>query len=469
MRIVKPSFVIGVACAALLGLGNAARADETGELDVGIFAGYHIFSNTNELGRSTATDPGPDSGPIFGLRAGYGLFPHVGLELEGGLITSHTSAATDDNFIGFAYRLNLLLRVTPDNLGGNVFLVLGGGGTTVGESSGSTPAGTSTTTKMKSDTKFWPHAGLAGKVDLGDNWGLRMDGRVFLATSVTSDTALDFEGTASLYYVWGRKPKQAPPPPDKDGDGIADKDDACPDQPGVATADPKTNGCPPPPADRDGDGIADAQDACPDQPGVKSDDPKLNGCPPPPPDKDGDGIADAEDACPDVPGVKTNDPKTNGCPSDRDGDGIPDDKDKCPDQPETKNGYQDEDGCPDEVPKAVQKFTGTIKGINFETNSAKILKSSNATLDAAAKVLADYPDVKMEIQGHTDDVGNHDYNVKLSQDRAQAVKDYFVKKGIKEDRLVAKGYGPDKPIDPAKTKAARAKNRRVEFQLVQTP
>ena len=218
--------------------------------------------------------------------------------------------------------------------------------------------------------------------------------------------------------------------------------------------------------DRDGDGVADKDDACPDQPGVASADPKTNGCPPAP-DKDADGVPDAQDACPDVAGVKTDDPKTNGCPPDRDGDGITDDKDKCPDQPETKNGYQDEDGCPDEVPVAVQKFTGTIKGINFEVNSAKITKGSFKTLDAAAKVLQDYPSVRMEIQGHTDDTGDHDYNVKLSQERAQSVKDYLVAKGVAEDRLKAQGYGPDKPLDPAKNKAARAKNRRVEFQILQ--
>jgi OOP family OmpA-OmpF porin len=458
MRMVpKLSFVLGAACAGLLGLGAAAHADESGELDVGVFGGYHIFSNTNELG-ATATSS-TDSGPIIGLRAGYGLFPHFGIELEGGVIPSHSRASTDDSFLGLAYRANLLIRVTPDNLGGNVFLVGGAGGTTVNDSSDK---------GVKSDTKIVPHAGLAGKVDLGHAWGIRMDGRVFFAGTQAgaSGPSLDWEGTASLYYVFGRKPKVAPPPPDKDADGIPDKDDACPDVPGVATADPKTNGCPPAPADRDGDGVPDDKDACPDQAGVKSDDPKLNGCPPPPPDQDGDGIPDAQDACPAVPGVKTNDPKTNGCPSDRDGDGIPDDKDKCPDQPETKNGYQDEDGCPDELPKAVQKFTGTIKGINFQTGSAKITKASYPTLDAAAKVLKDFPGIKMEIQGHTDDVGDDDKNMKLSQDRAQSVKDYLVSKGVEEGRLQAHGYGETKPIDPKKTAAARAKNRRVEFQVI---
>jgi outer membrane protein OmpA-like peptidoglycan-associated protein len=87
---------------------------------------------------------------------------------------------------------------------------------------------------------------------------------------------------ASLEYVPAFVPPSPPPPPpsDRDGDGIIDAEDACPDVPGVRTNDPKTNGCPPPPSDRDGDGIIDAEDACPDVPGVKTDDPKTNGCPP---------------------------------------------------------------------------------------------------------------------------------------------------------------------------------------------
>jgi OmpA-OmpF porin, OOP family len=157
----------------------------------------------------------------------------------------------------------------------------------------------------------------------------------------------------------------------------------------------------------------------------------------------------------------------DGCPDpDNDGDGVLDAADQCPDQLETANGYQDDDGCPDDVPKAIKKFTGVIKGINFKTNSDVILKSSNKTLDAALKILVEYPDLKLEIQGHTDDVGDHDYNVDLSQRRADSVKRYFVEKGVTEDRLIAKGYGPDAPLLAKKTKAARAKNRRVEFKLV---
>src|SRR5215510_11839775 len=106
----RPSFIVGAACAALVSLGGAARANEAGELHIGIFGGYHIFSNTNELGTGPVSPDGPDSGPIFGLRIGYGLFPHFILELEGGVIPSHTLTSSDDTFIGWAYRANLLIR-----------------------------------------------------------------------------------------------------------------------------------------------------------------------------------------------------------------------------------------------------------------------------------------------------------------------------------------------------------------------
>jgi outer membrane protein OmpA-like peptidoglycan-associated protein len=114
----------------------------------------------------------------------------------------------------------------------------------------------------------------------------------------------------------------------------------------------------------------------------------------------------------------------------------------------------------------VKKFTGAIKGINFVTGKATITRSSFSTLDQAVAVLKEYPSLRIEIGGHTDDVGKHEMNMTLSQARADSVKAYFVSKGIDESRIKAVGYGPDKPVDPRKTKAARAKNRRVEFTIL---
>jgi OOP family OmpA-OmpF porin len=228
------------------------------------------------------------------------------------------------------------------------------------------------------------------------------------------------------------------------------------------------DGCPDP--DNDNDNVLDGADKCPteaeDADGFQDDD----GCPEA--DNDADGIPDAADKCPVEAEDKDSFQDEDGCPdTDNDGDGVPDTTDKCPVEPETVNGFQDADGCPDEVPAAVKKFTGVIKGINFKTGSAEILKTSNKTLDNALKIMNDFPDIKLEIQGHTDDAkikkgSAFADNMALSQARADSVKAYFVGKGIADDRLVAKGFGETVPIDPRKSAAARAKNRRVEFKLI---
>jgi OOP family OmpA-OmpF porin len=203
-----------------------------------------------------------------------------------------------------------------------------------------------------------------------------------------------------------------------------------------------------------------------------------NGCPDN--DNDGDGLADAQDQCPMEPEDKDGFEDDNGCPdNDNDGDGIADATDNCPMEPETKNGFEDENGCPDTLPEKLKKFTGTIAGINFQVNSATLLATSNRTLDAAVAVLKEYPDLKLEIEGHTDDQpmkagGKFPDNKALSQARADAVKAYFIQKGVEEARLTSIGYGPDKPMEPfeglkgQKLNQARAKNRRVEFKLIST-
>ncbi len=250
-----------------------------------------------------------------------------------------------------------------------------------------------------------------------------------------------------------------PPPSDRDKDGILDQDDACPDVPGVADPDPKKNGCPPP-NDRDKDGILDGVDACPDEPGVASEDPAKNGCPP---DRDGDTVYDKDDACPDIPGVKTNDPATNGCPGDTDGDGIRDDKDACP----REKGVADPDPTKNGCPKLV-RFTDTeiiiLQQVQFDFGKATIRKESDELLNEVASVLKDHPEItKMEVQGHTDNKGSKQLNAKLSDDRAKAVREALTARGIEAGRLTSKGYGFDKPIADNKTDDGRQKNRRVQF------
>jgi OmpA-OmpF porin, OOP family len=271
---------------------------------------------------------------------------------------------------------------------------------------------------------------------------------------------------------WAPGMEEKPVVHDRDGDGVLDDDDACPDEPGIRTDDPKTNGCPPPaapppPADRDKDGILDDQDACPDVPGIKTDDPKTNGCPPPPPDRDHDGIIDTDDACPDVPGVHTDDPKTNGCPPDpdRDKDGIKNEDDACPDEPGPANKDPKKNGCPQAVVRNNQIMI--LEQVKFATGSAVILPASNELLTAVAKVFTDHPEIKkVSIEGHTDNVGPAGYNKALSAKRAASVAAWLVKHGIDASRLTSNGFGMEKPLDSNSTPAGRQNNRRVEFHIV---
>jgi OOP family OmpA-OmpF porin len=253
--------------------------------------------------------------------------------------------------------------------------------------------------------------------------------------------------------------KHGCPALDSDKDGIFDDVDACPNEPGVASTDKKKHGCPV--RDKDKDGILDDVDACPEEAGVASDDPKKNGCPLR--DKDGDGVPDDVDACIDIPGVATSDPKTNGCPPDTDGDGFRDDQDACPREKGVDNADPSKRGCPRLV-----VFTDSevkiLEQVQFDFGKATIRPASNALLDEVAQVLKDHAEVlKLEVQGHTDNIGGAVYNKKLSDDRAKSVMKALVSRGIEEARLFATGYGFEKPLGDNKTDAGRQLNRRVQF------
>lgn len=217
--------------------------------------------------------------------------------------------------------------------------------------------------------------------------------------------------------------------------------------------------------DRDGDGVPDGADQCPEQPEIMNGFEDEDGCPEF--DQDRDGIFGSADLCPTDPEDLDGDQDEDGCPDvDSDGDGVADSIDRCPGEMETLNAYEDSDGCADEVPDKVKKFSGTIDGIAFGASSANIDKRSYRVLDEAAEVLREYPTVRVEIQGHTDDSGPRERNLILSQQRADAVRAYLIEKGIDPNRLVAKGYGPDEPRASNKTRRGQAKNRRVEFELL---
>ena len=230
--------------------------------------------------------------------------------------------------------------------------------------------------------------------------------------------------------------------PDTDGDGIEDSKDSCPNEAGLA----ELNGCP----DADGDGVADKDDNCPSVAGLKA----LAGCP----DADGDGVTDADDKCPNVAGPAAN----KGCPwPDTDGDGVLDKDDKCP----SVKGTVANNGCPEvtaEVQKTLNEYAKTIL---FDTGKSSIKSQSEAVLGDIITILKEYPTAKFTVEGHTDSVGSDKLNQRLSDSRANSVKEYLIKNGIDAFRLSALGYGEAKPIDSNKTRKGRANNRRVEINL----
>jgi OOP family OmpA-OmpF porin len=490
---------------AALGFAHTARAQvaraselppatspEARTVELGLFGGLFFPSERHELydpslEHRRLESPAPD----LGVRAAFFPLRYLGAEIEGALLP--VSIDGGGSGTGYAARGHLVLqypaRISP-------FALVGGGALGLGSSRD----------ELGDDTDGAFHWGLGAKVYLTDLFSVRLEGRHLVGPSLDDTAAGEdpsitshFELLAGVGLTFPREerededpdqdgirgladacPERAGAPPDgcprldTDGDGVEDRDDLCPNVRGELD-----NGCPP--RDADEDGVPDGEDACPEAAGSAT----AGGCP----DGDDDGVADADDACPERSGEEpsgcpSEDPDGDGvlgdadaCPAveglaphgcpDGDEDGVPDARDDCPTEAETDNDYEDDDGCPDEVPEEVERFTGTIDGIRFASGSAEIRRRSFRVLDRAVRVLRKYPSVRMEIDGHTDNTGDHDANVELSRARAEAVKSYLVSKGIDAERLKAKGFGPDRPVDTNKTRAGRAKNRRIEFRLIQ--
>jgi OOP family OmpA-OmpF porin len=257
---------------------------------------------------------------------------------------------------------------------------------------------------------------------------------------------------------------------DRDGDGIPDDIDKCPDEPEDKDGFQDDDGCPDP--DNDNDGIPDIDDKCPNEPEDRDGDHDEDGCPEVTDgDRDGDGIPDSRDKCPDVPEDRDGFEDEDGCPDpDNDKDGIPDVVDKCPNEPETFNGFEDEDGCPDKGKVIIQDNNIIILDkIKFKTGSAEILPESDPILDAVATTIEHHPEfVLMEIAGHADERATDKYNLSLTQRRVDSVRAAILKRGVPAAKVRSKGYGEYCPEDPEHNEEAWEKNRRVEFKIVKT-
>ena len=410
--------------------------------ELGVFGGLFVASLDHDL-YDPKVQPRPPlwrGNPEVGGRIAYFPLRFLGFEGEFAAVPTYVRNPANDRAFVYSGRghaiLQLPYRVAPFVLGGYGALGVSSADNALGKDVD--PAG---------------HFGGGLKIYISRMAAFRIEGR-----GIISARAKEFvprftthaEILAGFSLVLGRV-RPLPPEKDRDPDkdGFYDPGDKCPKLAGVAP-----DGCPA--IDSDNDTFLDTVDKCPYEAGVAPD-----GCPPP--DADKDGFLDADDACPQEPGIAP-----DGCPPppDTDGDGIIDKDDKCPLVPETYNGYEDEDGCRDEVPKEIVWKDQPIEGIFFEFGKDKIQKKSFKTLDAAVKVLKDFPSIRIEISGHTDDVGSEEANIDLSRRRAESVKNYLVEKGIDTSRVETVGQGRSKPIDTGKSVRARAKNRRIEFRVI---
>jgi outer membrane protein OmpA-like peptidoglycan-associated protein len=384
--------------------------------ELGLFGGLFLASDEHDLydPDSAGAQPLWRVAPDVGLRLGYFPLRPLGVELDFDLIPTRSRTITNDLALVYGFGGHAVVQlpfysVVP-------FFVVGGG--LLGIRSHIATLGNDV------DPAFRYGGGI--KV-MCNRW---VAARVDVRSNVSAAANRQRSGTQHLQILFGLtftlgRAKEVPVPPPVE----------------------------PPDPDRDKDGILNERDQCPDKPGVAP-----HGCP----DTDGDGFRDDQDACPEVAGVHP-----DGCPAkDTDKDGINDPLDKCVEEPETWNGYEDEDGCPDELPAKVKEFSGTIEGIAFDFNKDTIRPSSTPTLDRAVETLKEYPDIKVKIIGHTDDVGSHEFNVDLSRRRAEAVRDYLIKGGVEPVRVTTEGRGPAEPVAPNDSEENRAKNRRIEFQIV---
>jgi OmpA-OmpF porin, OOP family len=388
-------------------------APERMMVELGAFGGLFRAADDHDF-----YDPASGHKPLWtvsgeaGLRAAFFPERYLGIEVEGAVIPGRVRTTTDDFVLLWAARGHVIAQLPWWNV--TPFVLVGAGAMGV----------SSHPLLLGNDIDPSVHWGGGIKFYLNRYVGLRVEGRHVTAAKQATQRSYTShaEFLVGLVFTLGRaKPLPKPPPdPDRDGDGFPNELDDCPDVPGVSP-----DGCPP--RDSDNDGFFDHEDKCPYEPGVEPD----------------------------------------GCPvGDRDGDGIPDDLDQCPDDPETYNGFEDDDGCPDEIPEEVREFSGIIEGIEFETDSADIRPATKPVLDRAIKVLEDYPDIRIEIVGHTDNEGTDEHNDKLSKERAESVKRYLVEGGIESNRLETRGAGRKEPIASNDTPEGRAKNRRTEFKII---
>ena len=458
----------------VLGLGAAHAQVRPGSIDASIYGGYWEGDNTLDTTGTFGLRAGYNINRVIGIEANYGLSP-TQLTTRSGASAIDRTSTTKDQLVQEG-ALNAVLYLNSAFI--NPYITGGIGFANV------------------DDIYLATNLGVGARFHFTDLISLRADFRGwFSGDAPAEDEFAHFEATLGVTFQFGgdfdidkdgieNRDDKCPtvaedkdgfqdedgcPDPDNDEDKILDDKDKCPNEAEDMDGDQDEDGCPD--LDADNDGLDDSVDQCPkeaeDKDGFKDDD----GCPDL--DNDEDGVPDATDKCPNDAEDKDGFEDADGCPDpDNDKDGFLDAADKCPDQPETVNNFEDADGCPDQAPelklvKVTQEKIEILQKVFFDNGKAKIQKKSFPVLDEVASVLAAYKDIKnVRVEGHTDDKGRDEANQKLSQARADAVREYLIGKGVDGARLEAVGYGETKPIEDNKTAEGREVNRRVEFTIV---
>ncbi len=463
---------LSVLCAAIALMATApAHAQEKGQFQVGIGAGLPFY----------ASQLGLDDKVGVGGRLGYMFTQKIGFEVDAFHYSTQPSSLSYTGVSVTETPIHARLTYNAP-LGAGLGVIFG-----VGYAYNMWGGGADTSYFIASyDHDQGPGAliglrfGNAGKVSMRvDMTGDFITGNI--DENISGDTSrFDLALNAMLSVAFGGQPGT---PKDSDKDGVPDKTDLCPDTPLGTAVD--ANGCPY--GDADKDGVTDNLDKCPNTPmGATVD---ANGCPS---DADKDGVYNGIDQCPNTPMGATVDAK--GCPSDSDSDGVDNGIDQCPNTPagakvDAKGCPMDSDGdgvadymdkCPN-TPAGIKvnaegcpilfdpgKTAVVLQGVNFATNSAVLDETDTSTLDKVANFVQYNPSgYRLEVAGYTDATGSRAHNMRLSQQRAEAVVKYLVSKGVPAGMLQAKGYGPDFPIDTNATAAGRTNNRRVELKQIQ--
>ncbi|MCB0271772.1 MAG: OmpA family protein [Bdellovibrionales bacterium] len=390
----------------LLVSSSSFAQNAKGALEISPFVGLRYSDNYGSIS--------PDQAPIAGLRLGF-FFTNA-FEAE---VAAQRAFAESGNVAPFngenvnldALRLNLLYHFLNDKKV-RPYLTAGAGLERIDSDN------------LNSQNDIGYNGGIGFRFYAGQSAGLRLEGRYVTAkvqNNINESWENNYEATIGLFFLLGAEKTKE----------VVEKIE-----------------------DADGDGVVDNLDQCPSTPKGSSVD--ANGCPAKTfKDEDGDGIADEDDQCPSTPQDAPVD--ENGCALDSDNDGVKDYADRCPNTEESVE--VDNNGCP-----VVSVARGVLKGVTFKSNSPELTLNSETVLSGVADELKKFPDVKVEIQGHSDSVGDETYNLNLSQKRAETVLEFLVANGVNRAQLSAVGYGETQPIADNNTSAGRAQNRRVELK-----